>query len=269
MKVVRQLGVLGTVILCLPGCMLELVGSTAIQSGLAAEGASVNQKALGKAQGFSDEKELNSAIQAHFAEYGYFPGTLQALVPQFIAEIPATSGGYVWHYDPASGSAYLGSPVQQQQQVAQIPPPSDADYAAMQTIHNAVAAYGQNTGYYPNTLNDLAPTYMASVPKTTSGKNFKYDAATGSVYHPYDVQQARQADRAQQQQVQTQQRRGMPAGAGGPLGETLTGINIQQQMNGTRQGGTASAGTAGRQNARNVGAQQNQKHERAMRELGL
>ncbi len=248
----------------LPGCMLELLGSTAIQSGLAAEGAGVSQRALQKTQSSVDESTLRSAVQAHYAEYGTFPPTLEVLVPQFIDGVPAPPIGFVWAYDATSGSLSVGQPMAQSQG-QRVSPPTDEDYKNMRVLYDAIAVYGQNTGYYPNSLADLAPGYMASVPRTTSGKPFKYDPATGAVEHPYDVQQARQAQRTQQVQGGGRQ----AVGGGGPLGETLTGINMQQQLNGMNQSGVTGAGSAGRQNARDAGAQQNQRHEQAMRELGL
>lgn len=270
MRYTAQLALAFLLVVSLPGCLLELLGSAAIQSELAAQSAATGARAMQKAQSHSDQTTLQSAVTAYFAEYGAYPPTLEAVVPQFIDAIPPAPGGGSWAYDATTGSLYVGSGQQASGQPKAIPPATANDRANMKSISEAIYYYGQNTGVYPSQLSDLAPSYIASVPKTDSGRSYEYDPATGQVYHPYDVQQARLQ---QQQQQQAQQaggaQRGRAAAAGGPLGEQLTGIHMQQELNSMSQGGVNSAGNRGKANARNIQQQQNDRTNRALRQLDL
>ena len=91
------------------------------------------------------------------------------------------------------------------------PPPPD-DNAKVKQLQQAVDKYADETGYYPNALQDLAPTQLASIPKSDSGQNFRYNASSGLVSVP--------AERARKQ-----------GGPSGSMGEVMTGMGIADELN--------------------------------------
>ena len=56
------------------------------------------------AQKKMDLSSLTQAVQQYKAAEGNYPKTLQDLVPDYIAKIPAAPPGYKINYDPDSGS---------------------------------------------------------------------------------------------------------------------------------------------------------------------
>lgn len=92
------------------------------------------------------------------------------------------------------------------------PPPPD-DNAKAKQIQTAVDKYADETGYYPNALQDLAPKHLASIPKSDSGKNFLYNPSSGLVSAP----------------VTRAKRQGTPSG--GAMGEVMTGMGIADELN--------------------------------------
>jgi len=120
------------------------------------------------------------------------------------------------------------------------------------------------------------PQYLTQTIKTRDGQDFSYDPATGIVSTPPLLPQPLGAPAptaaspgAYGQVPQPAPSRTPAAGAGGPMGEVLTGIGIQNQLNRSLSGGGAASGA--RQHLRNrsneaVG-QHNLQQEEALREL--
>jgi len=249
----------------LAGCGLELLGTTAIRGGLEKENLKTMQKAMDKARGFKSDTELQSTVNAYYAENGQYPPSLEALVPEWLPSLPTQPDGSAYGYDPQTGRI-LDKPMP-------ISQPGPSDYDKMAQIHAAILKYGQATGYYPRTLNDLVPQYLKTVPKTVSGQDFLYDMRTGALYHPNPEvmaqQQPSQPGPPPQRQMQQRGNRGPGVAGGGPLGEAMTGIAIQQELNGMSNAGASAAGSRARQRARGTGQNRNQDVNRQMDNLGL
>jgi len=258
MKVKRLLTTAAAFILllALPGCLLELLTTTAVQGELASQSAATSQKALQHAQGQTGQMQLNQAIQTYRAEKGVNPPSLEALVPNYIQEIPVQANGQPYSYDPSTGQL-LGSAPQQPQAPSG---PTANDMQKMQRITDAINAYGRNTGYYPPTLNDLTPAYIEAIPITDSGQSFQYNNQSGAVTHP---------GQAFQPQQQAQQPNRGASGGTGPLGETMTGIQMQQELNNMNQSGVNAAGNRARSGGRDLQTGRNSEIDNKMRELGI
>ena len=87
----------------LSGCLMELLTVTAIQGELAAQDAQSATRALSYAKESVATTELQQAISAYTAENGYYPPTLEALVPDYLYSVPTTPGGRPYAYDPSTG----------------------------------------------------------------------------------------------------------------------------------------------------------------------
>lgn len=193
-----------------PGCLLDVMTTTAIQGELAKENATAATRALDQAQRTAD--------------------------------------------DVSSRNASLN---------AQPQPITAADRANKEKIRQAINSYGQAVGYYPPSLQALVQYgYLDELPKTSNGQDFIFYPENGALYHPAEL--ARQ----QQPNAQPQANRNRAGGAG-PLGETMTGIGIQRELNGMNQSGVSNAGNAARSGARGVAGNYGDRQMQAVKELGL
>ncbi len=243
----------------LSGCLMELLTVTAIQGELAAESAQSATRALSYAKESVANTELRHAISIYAAEKGHYPPSLEALVPDYLYSVPKTPTGRPYAYDPNTGR--LIDPVVAAAQV----PFTNADRSNLQEVKGAVYSYWQSTGYYPRTLDDLDPLYMEAVPKLSSGGVFIYDPQTGSVYHPAELA----AQRALASGGAQMMRGGVPAAGVGPMGEVMTGISIQNELNSTNHSGTSNLRNVGQRGVNNIVGQQNQQQMKALRDLNL
>jgi len=241
----------------LTGCFVEVLTTTAIQGELAAENVKALKRQTGQMGESMGQVRLKQAIDTYQAEKGYYPGSLAILSPNYIPQIPEKADGTAYGYDPATG------------RILDSPPTSGAitvtaqDRQNAQAIREAINQYGLATGYYPDSLAQLVPRFMQSVPKTTSGHAFAYDPPSGTLYHPAQLQQQQSAG----QYGQPAQRRGTPVGGAGPLGEQMTAIGMQQELNGMSNAGTSRArGTARGQLNRAVSGNQ-RRQEQALQDL--
>jgi len=48
-------------------------------------------------------------------------------------------------------------------------------------LKQAVQTFKTQEGHYPNTLDELAPKYIAKIPEAPGGYKYAYDSATGEV----------------------------------------------------------------------------------------
>ncbi len=242
----------------LSGCLAEVLTVTAIQGELAAQNASSAQRALSHAKDSAAGIEIQSAINAYVAERGANPPSLEALVPGFLKAVPTQANGQPYYYDAASAT-FSDSPIV-------TGPVTDADRQSLATIQDAINRYGTATGYYPPTLQALADNgYLASVPKTSSGKDFIFYTTDGTLLHP-DEQSGQWANSGPA--ISGGSRGGGTAGSG-PLGEVTTGIAISNQLDSMSTGGTAAVGSHGRQGARvNTGDYSNRQMD-ALKKYGV
>jgi len=211
------------------GCMLELLGATAIQSTLQAEQATAMNRQLNNVKNATSDIELNHAIQAYNAEFGYYPASLNDLVPSYFSSVPMKPDGSPYGYDPTNGMLY--------EEPFEITPQGESDAKKMQRIRTAINEYGTATGYYPGDLGQLVPQYLATLPTSDGGLDFLYDLNTGGVTDP-DPSSAPQPVRRPAQ-------RGL-GGGGSPMVESMTGLGIAQELNQMNHAGTSAASSRAR-----------------------
>jgi hypothetical protein len=236
------------------GCFLDLLGATAITSTLQKRQLETGQRVLDRTTDTTTRINLEQAIASYHADKGYFPASLDALAPAYIASVPKRGDGTPFGYDPASGRLLDGG--------AQGMGPTPADHQKMQQIHQAINAYGHATGWYPPTLEALVPQYLAAVPYTDSGQPFLYNNQNGDLRHP-------NAHLQQQYGGAHNAPRGGGA-AGGPMGEALTGIGMQRQLQNMNQSGASNAGTRARENINQQrGSENEQRQNRLLEDLGV
>jgi len=104
-------------------------------------------------------------------------------------------------------------------------PDHEQDAATLARIEQAVQDYRQNTrGYNPPSLHALVPNYLDRLPETSMNEPFIYDSATGRVRNPHPPEVAQEAE------GQPGPGRARMGGSGGLVGETMTGVGIQQEL---------------------------------------
>ena len=227
--------VFALLVLPLTGCIMELLSTTAIQSTLQAESATAAMKQLHRAQDQANRNTMRQAIGVYTAETGAYPVSLHSLVPEYLAEVPVRPDGLPYDYDPISGTVREARARGPQITI----PISDDDRNTMMILRDSIDEYADWTGYYPGSLDALVPDYIQYVPVTTSRHAYVYNPADGSLQHP----------------AQSLGRRVAPVNSGsvgmggaGLLGETLTGIGMQQQLGNMNNAGSSAAGARSRQN---------------------
>lgn len=232
--------------LALSGCFAEVLTTTAITGQLQAEQAGAMKRQVQGAAENTGQINLKRAIDTYYAENAKYPAALSDLVPNYLPAIPTHADGRPYGYDPATGRISDHA--------------VNGDQATMQAIRQAINAYGTQVGYYPPTLDTLYPNYLPVLPRTASGEQFTYNNQNGAVGVPG------------QGGVAPQPAQGggtSGVGGGGLMGETMTGIGMQQQLNNANQSGANSFGTRGRSGVRDISGQHNQQQENALDALGL
>lgn len=212
----------------LSGCLLELLTTTAIQGELAAENAQSATRALSYAKESVAMSEARHAISAYAAENGYYPASLDVLVPDYLYSVPTSADGRALGYNAQTGQ--ITDPLAPTVEI----PFTTADRKNLQALRDATYMFWESTGRYPASLGDLDPLYIAQVPLLSSGDGFIYDPVTGSVWHPAELAQQRQQATSG---GQTRSVSGGGGGGAGPMGEVMTGIGIQNQSNSMNQSG--------------------------------
>ena len=262
--------------LVLLGCGVEVLTTTAIQGELQAEQMKAMKRQIGHTADTSAKINIQRAIDIYAAEKGVFPATLEELAPGYIPSIPSHPDGTPYGYDRGRGMVLDGAVTPPPGAMVGAGPmtgPTAADGESLALLRSAIDTCGRSTGYYPASLAALAPSYLVTVPKTESGQDFLYDPATGAVAHP--AQSAAGMGRGQggPGRGQGQGRRGGRGGPGvggaGPMGEAMTGIGIQQQLNSMGQSGANSAGGYARRGVQGKTQKHNQQQEKALKDLGL
>ena len=238
-------------VLAFSGCGVELLTTTAIQGELQAQQMKALKGQVEHAAGTSGQVNLQRAIDTYRAETGVNPPSLEALVPNYIAQIPVQAGGAPYGYDPSTGRLLTGAGAAS----------AASEQQTLQEIRAAINRYGTATGYYPPTLDALVPNYLPAPPRTSSGQPFLYNNQNGYVDVP-PVAAGSAAPRG------APAGRGMPVG-GGPMGEVMTGIGMQQQLGSQSHAGSASAGTRMREQTGVATGDHNARQNQIMNDLGL
>ena len=249
MKMLVAIALLGM----LSGCGVELLTTTAIQGELQAEQLKAVQGQVGQMGDNMARTNLQRAIDAYHAEKGRYPSRLEELVPDFIASIPQGPNGMPFAYDPISGKI-LDGPASGA--VAAITP---GDIQKMNQVSMALNGYATATQQIPPSLNALVPTYLSAIPKTDSGQDFVYDPRNGALYHPLQLQQ----------QAAAPTPRSAGGGGGTLMTETMTGIGIQNQLNGMSQSGTSAVQGHARRGLENAQQQHDNQQNQALQDLGM
>ena len=159
--------------LCLSGCLVDMLMTTAITADMAAQEASSATGVVNQAELETAQYKLQDALEYYYAEKESYPASLDALVPTYIEAIPTRPDGEAFGYNPVEGAIYVNNKG-----------PSPEDYLLMEAIKAAIQQFGTATGFYPPTLDDLYPNYLPRLPRTTSGVAFGYDNQNGRVTHP-------------------------------------------------------------------------------------
>ncbi len=251
--------------LALPGCGVELLTTTAIEGKLQADQMKAMKGQITRASDTTAKINLQRAIDTYAAEKGRYPATLAELAPGYLPSVPNRPDGTPYGYDAVAGKVLDGP--------AAPPPvsagPTPGDMQKMNQIREAVNSYGRAVGFYPPSLAALVPTYLASVPKTDSGQDFIFYPQNGALYHPAQLMQQPQAPVAAQPPMPQQPRVNAGMGGAGPMGEAMTGIGIQNQLNSNSNAGSNTAGSYGREKIGGIAGQHNQQQEQVMNNLGL
>lgn len=230
------------------GCGLDVLTSTAITGELQRQNVERLSGTTDAVEQRTATWEVNQAIAAYRAEKGENPPSLEALVPEFLAEVPKGPDGGPLAYDPRTGQTGQGAGQHA------------GDYQTMNRIRQAINQYGHRTGYYPPSLDALAPHYLPEPPRTSDGRHFLYNPQTGAVQHP---------DGAMQQQRAPQPGQQRPGGGVSPMVDGMTGLGVQQELQGQRQSGAPSAGGYGRSAVERTQDQHNQRQQEALDALGF
>ncbi|HNR29859.1 MAG TPA: hypothetical protein PKI11_03120 [Candidatus Hydrogenedentes bacterium] len=156
------------------GCGVEVVTVAATQAELQRQAATAATRHLERAEQDTARARIQNAVQTYQAEHGVFPPTLDALVPAFLPGIPLKADGTPYGYDPTTGRV-LDRP---------LTGPNPADLQKIEEIRGAIHRYGTATGYYPPTLDALAPVYLPAPPRTVDGRPFVYNNQNGFVGLP-------------------------------------------------------------------------------------
>ena len=246
----------------LVGCGLELLSTTAIQGELQAENMRAIHSQASAIGGTMGKIRLQQAVDTYHAEKGFYPTALEELVPAYLPRLPRQPDGTSYNYDPATGKV-LDYPKD--------PLGPESDQHKMDNILVAIDQYGRTTGYYPPSLAALVPGYLPAVPLTADGREFIYDPSTGALKMPSSYRREASGaynPRANQRRSQVRQRAGR-GGAGGPMGEMMTGIGIQQELNSMGHSATSGADNRMRRDLGRTTQDYNRRQEQAMKELGL
>jgi hypothetical protein len=240
--------------LAFAGCGVELLTTAATQSELQAQQLSAIRGQVQNTASTSGRINIERAIAAYTAEKGAFPPSLEALVPHWLPSLPQKPDGTPYEYDPATGKL-LDSPA--------VPGgPTPADLQLMEQIKTAINQYGMATGFYPPTLDALVPQYLPAAPRTNAGEPFIYDNQTGYLAHPAQ-------GRTTASPAPGPTSAAPPASGAGPMGEVMTGVGVQQELNRMGSSGADAAGGYARRSVRGTAATHDQQTGQTMDDLGL
>jgi hypothetical protein len=234
----------------LSGCAVELLTTTAIQGELQSGQMKAMKRQIQGAASTSGKINLQKAIGHYSGEHGTYPPSLDALVPNYLPAVPLKTDGTSYGYDATTGRIFEEGTLA-------------IDTKTIQDINSAINQYGTQVGYYPPTLDVLYPQFLASPPRRSQGQQFVYNNQNGYVGLPGGTsgqQNSPQRSAASQ---------GYGGGGGGPMGEVMTGIAIQNEMNSQSHAGVNRVGSVGRGSIQNISGTHNDRQNQVMDDLGL
>lgn len=246
----KSIAFLTVTTLLLSGCLAEVATTTAISGELQAQQLGAMQRQIKGAAESTGKINLQRAIDTYKAEKGANPPTLDALAPGWVPAVPTHADGTPYGYDPVTANVFES--------------PEDAGRAinqrTMQQIQQAINSYGTAVGYYPPTLDALAPTYLPVPPRTATGEPFQYNNQNGAVSAPGSGGAAAPV---------AARGGGVAVGGAGPMGEAMTGIGMSQQLDNMSNAGASSAGNRVRGAAHDITPNTDDRTNAAMDNLGL
>ena len=237
--------------LSLAGCFVEVLTTTAITGELQAQQLSAMKGQIEHAAGTAGKVNLQRAVDTYHAEKGHYPKTLAEVAPVYIQSVPLQTNGASYAYNPATGR------ISETDGTAPAGPVPE-DLRKMRALSAAIQQHARRTRQFPSNLEMLAPNYFAEVPRTSTGQAFLYNPQTGRIGHP-------QATTTPQAPV-ARPRQGY---AGGPMGEVMTGIAMQRELNNFSNAGTNAAGNRAGDASRGFGNARSQHQLDTMDDLGL
>ncbi len=239
-------------VLGMAGCGVELLTTTAIRGELEVQNIKAAQRQVQHVAGQSAKIRIKNAIDTHNAEKGYYPTSLNDLVPGYLPSLPARPDGTQFNYDARTGQLLEG------------PAPISgglSDTEKLEQVRKAIIEFGTSTRYYPKSLQDLVPTYLDEIPVTADGRPLIYNPRTGVAYLP--------KPRGAVPQQMSRQGRAGGYGGGGPMGEAMTGIAMQQELNRSSSAGVNSAGTRSREKIGESSGNYQQRQMDVVEDLGF
>lgn len=234
--------------LLLWGCMAEVLTTTAIQGELQAQQLKAMRGQVQRASGTTGRIYLEKAIDTYRAEEGTNPPSLEVLVPDYLPALPTATDGSAYGYDPSTGQLLEGGQTGG----------GVSDTQKIEQIRGAINQYGTAVGFYPPTLDALVPQYLSAVPRSAAGQEFIYNNQNGYLAAPETSTAG-----------QNRPAGGVAMGGAGPMGEVMTGIGMQNQLNSMSNGGSGAAGSYGRQAIGNATGTHNDQQDKVMDNLGL
>jgi hypothetical protein len=256
-------------ILTLSGCGLEILSTAAIGSGMEAKSASTAARALDYAKETTGNANAQHAIDLYKADKGSNPPSLEALVPAYLDKVPVHPDGSPYGYDPGTGRLFdKPLPAGIGPTAAPASAPGAGDWQGLNEVNGAIQHYAKDTGMYPVTLYSLIPKYLKTLPKTSSGQDFAYDSRTGLASIPGGPMPGMGAP-AHAMAMPPRAPRGGGVGGGGPMGETMTGIAISNQLDSMNNSGTSSAGGHAGSSLQRSQDEHNAQQEQALRDAGM
>ena len=214
------------------GCGLS---ETVVVTGIVGQNAKNQLEALNNVKFHANreiaENNVRRAITLFEASTGSLPYSLDELVEKGYLDImPALPEGYEFDYDPFTGTIKT-RPAQRQPQITtpQLPPKQDS---------------WDSSEYVPT-----------------------YERRPQTPVYPAPPQPGRRTTQQQGRPAGRRTTGGGGAGAG-PMGEMMTGVGIQKQLNSMSGAGTSSAGSYSRRTLNRSTQQHQQRQAQALRNLG-
>ena len=233
---------IATIVCMLVGCG---VSETVVVSGIAATNAKNQVEALNgiqfKANADVASNRVRESIALYQASTGFLPVSLQDLIDKgYLPALPALPEGLEFRYDRITGTVSTGP--------ATAPAPTPAAPVAEGLIV-------QQTEF----LTGLAPHI----------KDGRFVAPKGSNQGAAGAQQQQNRQQPTSVPQQRRSRGGGGFGGGGPMGEVMTGMGIQNELNSMSSAGSSSASSYARHGIGQKTNNYSQRQEQMLKDTGF
>jgi len=247
--------VLCSVLVVVGGCGLS---ETVVTTGIVGANAKNQVEALQNVQMHANrdvaENNVRQAIALFQAEKGSLPRSLDQLVDErYLNAIPALPEGYEFDYNPFTGEIGTRKAMHRPRiTTPQLPAATPSQYTPN---------YTQPFGRQPQRF---------AYPRTSQfGQQPQPQQFPSPSPYGQPTPSARRRAPTRPGQSASRRARGTGAAGIGPMGEVMTGIGIQNQLNSMSGSATSTAGSYGRYKVNRSTQQHQQRQERALRDLGL